>query len=154
MHYYIKLQQSHSGKWNVLRKSLIPDIQESNKIHVRGWKLCKCPLIFRCLQLCFQRGGEKGQALPQLLWACWIEERKFSLFLLPPTLPHNPKDLQRVWEQFHLPFLQGWLSKLLRAQPLSFWNTPVVLQHPGRTTLRTQEQRRQRRQRQSRADGQ
>lgn len=82
MHYYIELQQSHSGKWNVLHKSLILDVQESNKIHVRGWKLCKCPLIFCCLQLCFQYRGKKGQALPQLLWVCWIEERIFYFFPL------------------------------------------------------------------------
>lgn len=43
------------------------------------------------------KGKEKGQALPQLLWVCWIEERKFYLFLLPPKKPHNAKDLQRVW---------------------------------------------------------
>lgn len=42
-------------------------------------------------------GKGKGQVLPQLVWACWIEERKFNLFLPPCTLPHNPKDLQRVW---------------------------------------------------------
>lgn len=145
MHYYIKLQQSHSGK----RKSCVSHLfMTYNKIHVWGWKLCKCPLIFCCLQLCFQRGGEKEKTLPQLLWACRIEERKCYLFLLPLYCLITPRTSRGSGSNFTShSYRDGCQSCYLHR------HSPSVLQHPGGTTLRTQEHRRQRCQRQPSADG-